>query len=704
MEEIGLETFWKRLLKALQEWTEGKADPRHAENARQLMEALDLQEIWGGLGHQDQLDAESRINRALQSFKGASRKTLQPVEKLIELLKSWKDRKPAKQETKKETKPETKPEKSKKQEKGKEDKKADPRSDFAQIFLLLSYYDAIYDLLTSRLHRLDPVIGDAGCQWRVPFVLDLHDYLKSKLESSWDGVREALSAYEDIRTGWSCSRILRVLSYMVKENASEEEKKNVEELEKYLSSVKGRIDGCFKFRKLVAEVEEFILEFEKEVVGTEVESKEKGKEKGEEIEEEKKEEVEEKKEGEKRDKGKKKKGGKQKEKKDDKPPYADYLHLCKIFTANRVRKMDVFGLSGIQEELDLPFGKNPAGRMATRLADYSLQYMLHVLNEVAKKDKEKFHLEKGETFLSEATCKLLKKENLFKTAQHGASFLTHVFYGPLKGILAYQWHRGQPIIIDLRRLVCGKEEGSGELKYKFNGGAVLLFAPDTSSRGFTLVPEPDERQMRQVGMCIECYSILRIVGPRPGDEDLGFFDPDWNRYLAHITKKCSIESLILCAAATHSELPQNISKQGSGKYERDELEKAVEALYREVYPLHLMKLRECLTDLPIPLVGARMPDWNLVTERYILKALMTMKFGLRTTEYKKYTNKERTRALRIDQSVPFAPIHIYGCTYEIKLKEMAAFKKEHGLLGDETEKELADKREILDEKCTEKED
>ncbi|CAN0445369.1 unnamed protein product, partial [Discosporangium mesarthrocarpum] len=44
-------------------------------------------------------------------------------------------------------------------------------------FIKQCEYEAINDLLMGRLHRLDPTIGDAGCQFRIPMVLDAHEAL-----------------------------------------------------------------------------------------------------------------------------------------------------------------------------------------------------------------------------------------------------------------------------------------------------------------------------------------------------------------------------------------------------------------------------------------------------------------------------------------------------------------------------------------------
>lgn len=45
-----------------------------------------------------------------------------------------------------------------------------PENDFIQA----CQYEAVNDLVEGQLHKLDPVNGDASCQFRVPFVYDLH--------------------------------------------------------------------------------------------------------------------------------------------------------------------------------------------------------------------------------------------------------------------------------------------------------------------------------------------------------------------------------------------------------------------------------------------------------------------------------------------------------------------------------------------------
>src|SRR5690606_40266251 len=57
------------------------------------------------------------------------------------------------------------------------------------LFYQLCAYDAIFDLISGNLHRLDPVIQDSGCQWRVPFVVGVPDAVIDVCQQ-WDKKEE----------------------------------------------------------------------------------------------------------------------------------------------------------------------------------------------------------------------------------------------------------------------------------------------------------------------------------------------------------------------------------------------------------------------------------------------------------------------------------------------------------------------------------
>ncbi|MBE7637083.1 hypothetical protein GUA87_09535 [Sneathiella sp. P13V-1] len=65
-------------------------------------------------------------------------------------------------------------------------------------FLKFCAYESMIDLWTGKLHRLDPVIRDAGCQWRIPFIIDLKyaskDFKLEKPESHIASYEEAMKS------------------------------------------------------------------------------------------------------------------------------------------------------------------------------------------------------------------------------------------------------------------------------------------------------------------------------------------------------------------------------------------------------------------------------------------------------------------------------------------------------------------------------
>lgn len=515
--------------------------------------------------------------------------------------------------------------------------------DIGELYEIVCYYDAVLDLLTGQLHRLDPVIGDAGCQWRVPFVLDLHGFMSKEVVEKFgglDAMRPSIEGYLKFRSVWSCREILQILAKAKIPNSDSYDLVGSDFLQ-YLMDFKKNLEGhCPGYAKIVSVFELAIESFKKD--------------------------------------------------RDLDLDFKKYLKLCKLFTTNRVRQMDVFGLSGIQIELSLPHTKKDFSENVAALGEFSVKYMRKVLDFVAEFEEDAFKepLKFWDVPISVATVDLLKNQNLFKTSQQSATFDTHVFYGPFRSLFVYQWHRDQPIIIDLRRLSCRVHPSDPEkFVYKYNGGAILYFEPGKG--GFTYVENPDPGMINKVGMCVECYSIYREDLPiEVGDKDQAFFTPDFSAYITHVTQRCAIVDLLLCAASTHAELPLPIRKPVSGSYQPDELDLLVEELYGKSLKQVNLNLEGHylgqtiwqLTDGPIPLLGAKSPEWDLVAERRLMRKVMRDKFKLETTAYKEYLpgderHPNRSRALRISNHVPFAPIHIYGCTYAIKRWELAQLEE-----------------------------
>jgi hypothetical protein len=76
-----------------------------------------------------------------------------------------------------------------------------------------------------------------------------------------------------------------------------------------------------------------------------------------------------------------------------------------------------------------------------------------------------------------------------------------------------------------------------------------------------------------------------------------------------------------------------------------------------------------LTSRSIPFIHtAETPYWDIIAERNALRSLAG-KFHMKSVAYVNRKQGDR-RKFRNDATVPFAPIHIYGCTYAIKLQEL----------------------------------
>src|SRR3546814_594051 len=172
-----------------------------------------------------------------------------------------------------------------------------------------------------------------------------------------------------------------------------------------------------------------------------------------------------------------------------------YLTLCKALTANRVRKMDAYGLASVTDELETPYSVTAYITAKAELAEYSYFFMTYLGVRVIESAKVtagggafpppvKYS---GPQHMEFALWKLLHYPEL--VLKQKADIRIHSFYGPMRMYLAYQHLTKRPIIVDLKRLVCydiekvveGEEEGSKteekQTVYKFNGGKDIFYAP-----------------------------------------------------------------------------------------------------------------------------------------------------------------------------------------------------------------------------------
>jgi hypothetical protein len=516
------------------------------------------------------------------------------------------------------------------------------------LFYQLCAYDAIFDLISGNLHRLDPVIQDSGCQWRVPFVVDAHNAVidicqkwDEKEEKSETGYTDIVEQYFKLRkSGLSIKEFLKIYDDLrKKKNKAKQGKAQSAEERALLIYVIQQIEVFqVELNKILKHEKCPFNEFYAFV-------REKLRAWGEEN-------------GSLEDAG-------------------EYLALCKLLTVNRCRRMDIFGLSGVRIDYCLPLTFAQEEIYYKRLADYSKQYMLHVARVVKESEADSG----GKTTVSEATQQLIGLP--LGTQQNSVQYDTHVFYAGLRLLFAYQSVKHQPIIIDIKRLKCtplSEIAYKDEIKlinhydavYELEDGAILYFEPDGEG-GFTYVAKPSNLQMKRVGMCVECFAIHRTdIAPEEGMKYL--FPDGFDNYLDLLAYQCPIVDMIMCSSSYHDESPSPIFIEGKLVNDRDAIDGHVKMLYIKVFGDEKDTDYEAVDLLKgqCKLLGKTTEDCHLWTERMRYVATMK-KMGVYNIAYKIYAGG-RTIGLRTMEPVVFSPIHIYGCTYEIKQKELVAWK------------------------------
>ncbi|MDA5193781.1 hypothetical protein [Govanella unica] len=605
-------------------------------------------------------------------------------------------------------------------ENGKAKYKKKPVCTLDSLFYEICKYDAFADLLNGKLQRLDPVIQESGCQWRVPFVLDLHELLvKScatipvakfwieeytekrkicfdmlKFLKNYDVLRLIMATLESYKKDKTVGKELilsdKILDFLDSNrhfseiNDSEYDKKtfwikNPEKIiqlievnsNKNISILFEVIDNLKEYAVgfifLINLLEKDMKKFDSIVDGSKIEYK-------------------------------KSKNGKENLKHSF--DSLKYLTLCKVYTVNRIRRMDTFGLSGVRIDLKMPLtGKND-GEYTQILARSSRKYMFHVATCVAKADEP---LANEEFLRISDVNKNLILSNKVGTFQNSTSFSTHVFYGPLCMILTYQSIKKQPILIDIRRLECevindvllyinpktGKTYKNA--RYSLNGAALLYFEPDDAGN-FIYYPEPTLEQRRKVGMYVECYSIYRKDIAENATGELAIVSPEKFSDYIDVVKSSWIVDWVLFGACQHDEFPYPLcwleEPQEGKKSKRTRLEKAkpdnvvvadrnIQNLYFEMHNKVEIGEITCgsLLKSSGKLLGTTTEDTHLWRERLMFQELVKL-FGIKSTAYKDYSS-DRSNGYRSDEPVVFGPIHIYGSTYEHKIKEIEALLKKN---------------------------
>ncbi len=516
--------------------------------------------------------------------------------------------------------------------------------------------DAIYELMCGSLHRFDPVIGDRGCQWRAPFVLDLYGYIKPILDSYDDQelVTVALQEYAERRAALPSFReILETIeaaetgtTFVAKDESKPISKRNKKKVGIYVDA---KVFNLWRKMKAFCNTIEtqtenytnIVLDIKGDIANWHC---------------------------------------------DDIPGFdaLTFLRYCKLFTCNRIRTVDEFGLPGIEIELPFPGGESFLGRYLEAVSNYSMAYMTYVCEDACRAQgltigDDGYAVDEnspGTIHIMGSALKLMK-DGRVTTLQKSTLYETNMCYGPTRAIFTRQALRHQPIIIDLRQLICTADEtADGGYRFSYNGGDIYYYQPNDQDV-FEHIPEDQlsDIQKSSLGLICEACCIVLEGGPVPTDGDDVFCSLDYDVFKTAVLNTPIID-LIMFGLSTHPEGPSQLRRIVDGDAHPISTEQGT-ALFNAN---NLMATGRAelpgdevggwvLANDRIPFPDATTPGWDLLIEK---KRLFTglQKFGSTSSFYRKVLPPNRVEADRNPNTMPFAPIHIYCSSYNNKIVDL----------------------------------
>ncbi len=521
-------------------------------------------------------------------------------------------------------------------------------------------YEAVLDLVTGNLHKLDPVIKDAGCQWRVPFIVDLYHAVMEHTEGKYK--IEAIE--EEYRKAWRALGNPDLVSFTHRQNgkilkATGEAGAAKLKTLKYIDISELKLFGPF-----YDDVSAFITKWNTEALETTPDGLR----------------------------------AHYLNAKYDNVQFMDanaldYLMICKALTINHIRTQDLFGLGGITVETSPPVTGSKFSELGGRLSWYSRAYMIHITKGLkihtdkmsgVESDEEEEGLEGEatattiETTMADTLVEVLSTPRWYFPFE-ASRILTHSFYEPLRLLFMYLYFKKIPLIIDLKRTICSGEKSPD---YTFSGGGVYYFRPDHDLQKFIYVPEDKmkDSDRHNVGFCIDAFSMALKDQPLPGVKFS--LEENYEKFLAEFLDQCDIIDQILVSAFPHPSCPNDTKYLKEMEGEDSEFTEVVSdtltGLRKQASAVlnFTGKARDrSLTGPALALLGGDESfygaTWNIVDEVETLRSLCG-KIGYDRVGYRTGSGETRTR---IAGTVLFAPIHIYGCSFAIKKKEYDIFLK-----------------------------
>jgi hypothetical protein len=558
----------------------------------------------------------------------------------------------------------------------------------SDYFLRTCEYEAMNDLLTGNLHRLDPVIRDAGCQWRIPFILDLH------IATKHFGSEENLQTIADFQEKMCSNDIPTAADFMIhQKSANKRQRAEYKQISKKRITLSDtltldpplyefnlfetfpykKIGGCIspEYEKLFREFSKFvntlkineICVFDGSSAFGEISLSSHWLKRGEIFAQSVFD-----------DNGK---GNEVASRLLYAVSTMDYLSMCKSLTVRQIRHVDQFGISSHSISLTLPyFSDIDMENYQTRLAWYSNQYLYMAFTQMLEvKENEPFitrDLARGQMPMAVHLMEAMTGQILTYRIV-SARGLTMSYYENKRLMYMYFFLRNIPIVLDIRRLICDPKE-EDDAVYTFSGGALCLFIPDREHGSFKFVKNPSPEQASLPALCVEAYSMHMN---HPGEETKSYLESvgfpldnptDFGSYIADYIEKMDVIDQFLISTVFHSAFPYDTKAFDPAKQHITDLKIDEDILSPGLDILNPNPKNDLYTFIehekePLPLFGNRYQgqQWHICDEKDLLK-----KRSLEHYAYKSPYDDKNNINKRNKLTLMMGCIHLYGCTFQQK--------------------------------------
>ncbi|MFT6556353.1 hypothetical protein [Sneathiella sp.] len=609
-------------------------------------------------------------------------------------------------------------------------------------FMKACEYEAVNALIAGDLHRLDPVNGDASCQFRVPFVADLY----AAVIKEFDPADLAAAADEYKRNG------INVIDFMAQTSQKTVSSKQSPAMKKISKQISHKfttfdlkipeipaqdicptleLDNMPAFKKAYETVLEIISTLTLSTMTGFASAEPKSLE-----------EV-------------------WKNVQDVPASYMTtkfervyfsetstlrYLTLCRALTVKRLSFYDDFYVTSHVISKEFPvMTESDMQEIYVELAWYSSAYIKAIFTDMVDLPYERsgpaddlnfdysqlahedgrFHLctdqvDNGFNPAAEHMNEMLQETEWYYIPKTAAGNVIS-YYENKRLLYMYLFVRQMPIILDLRRIIA-TPTGIDQYAYAYSGGGVYYFTPCPKTKRFVHIPADQltQEQACTQGLCIEGYSMM-VDKKSKAHEGLPDFamEKDYSKFEAALLQKTDLIDQILITTMSHPPATGSTVRRSNDTqhymrkaphdnngftkltnddaislYARtryfDDHEPSVEA-ETPATDLYLSEKYADISDFDLELTGEKrgfLPlfansyngnEWNLEKERALIAAI-SEEAGYRGYFYAKMGNDKQGNSCYIRNAVTYLLTcrHLYVSSFERKMGHYQAF---HKILG-----------------------